>query len=143
MRMWIYDISQFHTPHENAEELSFPMIYHTMVYILYENCARPFNNKSIFVTMVIHNFPPKWFPWQPNNVTCRLYHCGPECEIWWRLGLNWRNYRQKLFRNIISNFTWLYLKEAYSLHIKLFSLKKSKVECCHWPVLNEKSSYHV
>ena len=26
----------------------------------------------ILVTMVTHNFPPKWFPWQLNHVTCQL-----------------------------------------------------------------------
>ena len=61
--MSIYNISKFHTSCENAEDLSFPMMYHIMVYTLYYNCANPFNNGNL-VSIVTHKFPPKWFPWQ-------------------------------------------------------------------------------
>ena len=39
MHVNIQCITLFHTPHENTEDSSFPMIYHTMVYTLYENCT--------------------------------------------------------------------------------------------------------
>ena len=41
--IYIYNISQFHKPYKNVEELSFPVRY----YIIYENRARQFN-KIIF-----------------------------------------------------------------------------------------------
>ena len=42
--MLIYNISQFHTFDENAEDLRFPTMYHTLVYTLWSNGAIPFNN---------------------------------------------------------------------------------------------------
>ena len=56
------------------------MMYHTMVYTLYSNCASPFNNIVFLVTMIIYNFPPKLFPWLPHSYIQRN---------------DLRNYRQK------------------------------------------------
>ena len=36
----IYNISKSHTLHKNAEDLSLPMIYHTMLYTQYQNYVR-------------------------------------------------------------------------------------------------------
>ena len=33
--MLIYNISQFHTPCENTEDVSFPVMYHTVMYTMY------------------------------------------------------------------------------------------------------------
>ena len=63
----LYMISQFLKHHWNAEGISFPMMYHTVLYTLYSACASLFNNIPILVTMVTHIFPPKWFPWQPKS----------------------------------------------------------------------------
>ena len=66
----IYTISKFPNHHWHAERISFPMMYHTVLYTLYSACASQFNNILIVVTMVTHIFPPKWFSWQPKS--CEL-----------------------------------------------------------------------
>ena len=58
------------TPHENGDDLSFPMMYHTVVYTIYSAPDGHFNIISNLVTMVRHNFLPKWFPWQP--ISCNM-----------------------------------------------------------------------
>ena len=37
----------------------------------YLHCTRKFNKIPILVTIVTHNFPPTWFPWQPKS-----------CDLW-------------------------------------------------------------
>ena len=64
----LYTILQFINHHWNAAGISFPMMYHTVLYALYSACsASQFNNIPILVTMVTHIFPPKLFPCQPKS----------------------------------------------------------------------------
>ena len=54
----IYTISKCLKHHWNAEWISFPMMYDTVLYTLYSPCASQFNNIPFLVTMVTH-FPTK------------------------------------------------------------------------------------
>ena len=63
----IYKVYTLPIPQENADTLSFPMMYHTVVYTPYSVPNSQFNNIPILVTMVTNNFPPKWFQWQPKS----------------------------------------------------------------------------
>ena len=60
----IYKIYKHPSTHENADNLSFPMINLTVVYTLYSAPDTQFNNIPILLT---HNFPLKWFPWRPKS----------------------------------------------------------------------------
>ena len=55
------------TSHENVDDLSFQMKYHTVVYTLYSAIDSQFNNMPIFITIATHYFPLKWSPWQPKS----------------------------------------------------------------------------
>ena len=55
------------TPNENADDLSFPIIYHTVVYPLHSATDSQYNIIPNLLIVVTHNFPPKWFPWKPMS----------------------------------------------------------------------------
>ena len=105
----IYTISQFLKHRWNTEWISFPMMYHTVLYTLYSACASQFNNIPILVTMVTSIFPPNGFHGKQNHVTYQRYHYWPKCQIWWRFVLNWQNYSHKLLYSIIVSIKTLIL----------------------------------
>ena len=73
------------------------------MYTLYSAPDSQYNiiHVSILVTMVTHKFLPKWFPWKPTACGMATISQLASIEVWWRCGLNWRNYIQKLLYSLI------------------------------------------
>ena len=85
----IYNISQFCTPRQNAEDLSYPIIYHTVVYTLYYNSARSFNHTIIWYLwqhIHVHSHQNGFYEKQ-NDVTCELYPSWPKYLNMVKIGL--------------------------------------------------------
>ena len=125
----IYTISKF-KHHWNSEWISFPMMYHTVLYILYSPCASQFNNMPNFGNYGNTHFPPKWFSWQPKSCDLSpkslLTRMPNMVKIWFELTkLQLQIALFNIFcKKVILPFTYLCRK---GLHISIARPEKLRV----------------
>ena len=93
-----------HKIHWNADDLNFPILYHTVVYTMYSAHGSQFNSIPNLVTMVTHNFLTKWFPWQSMSYDMSTISFLASIRNMGKVGLKLTKLQPEvsLFRNIVS-----------------------------------------